>query len=572
MSSTEWVQRVRCAVESSPIGAAADFGEAWLAFARGLQPVVTVFGAYDTGKSSLIRRLLVDSELPVPDWLTISARHETFTTNEVDLGPVRLRDTPGVVPSATSGDARSGAHTGRAMRALGTSDALCVVLTPQLITAEKDIVSEVLALGWQDGVLCVINRFDEAGIDPEDDRAGYADLVKRKSAELRSALGLAGVPVFAVAADPFQTAGSVREPNRSVWDGFRDWDGIAELLDYLSALPARFALLRGGAEARYWRVVANDCLTAAAEQMASQRGALRETEAVTARVLLFTERLDAIIAAAEADLDGAIEEALVSGQRLGAAQHEELVGVVGEALQRWGARHNAALEKVAREFEVEVAVQSARPGADWVREMFGGSEGESVDEASAPKREKYAEGASKAGRLLREGLTKIHERHLGMTLAEAGQEFSKAAQMNATDLKQYFAASGGFKSAEQMEQARKYLNVHAGIGVVGPLALELGGLLYEAHQERAQAEARKKRREELRRAIKAAAEKMGRVMFEGSPALGVLGWRAGADDLRRQIDGTAAAARRSIPGGREAVARLEKVVTELTALLAERTG
>ena len=46
----------------------------WADFASNTQPVVTLFGAYDTGKSSIIRRLLVDSGKPIPEWLTVSAR------------------------------------------------------------------------------------------------------------------------------------------------------------------------------------------------------------------------------------------------------------------------------------------------------------------------------------------------------------------------------------------------------------------------------------------------------------------------------------------------------------------
>ena len=65
----------------------------WQRFAANDRPVVTVYGAYDTGKSSLLRRLIVDAGAQVPEWLTISARHETFEVNEVEAAGCIMRDT-----------------------------------------------------------------------------------------------------------------------------------------------------------------------------------------------------------------------------------------------------------------------------------------------------------------------------------------------------------------------------------------------------------------------------------------------------------------------------------------------
>ena len=69
------------AIPGGQLGLEAD--NQWQQLANISGPVVTVYGAYDTGKSSLLRRLIVDFEVEVPDWLTISARHETFEVNEV---------------------------------------------------------------------------------------------------------------------------------------------------------------------------------------------------------------------------------------------------------------------------------------------------------------------------------------------------------------------------------------------------------------------------------------------------------------------------------------------------------
>src|SRR5437899_2898593 len=65
------------------------------AYAQRTLPVVTLVGAYDSGKSSLIKRILADDGRDVPAWLTISARRETFDVNECEALGCTLRDTPG---------------------------------------------------------------------------------------------------------------------------------------------------------------------------------------------------------------------------------------------------------------------------------------------------------------------------------------------------------------------------------------------------------------------------------------------------------------------------------------------
>src|SRR4051794_32172357 len=82
---------------------------AWDQFAASDRPVVTLFGAYDPGKGAPVRRLLVDAGREVPEWVPISARHETFEVGAIDFRGVSLRDTPGLAPGAD--DARAVANT-----------------------------------------------------------------------------------------------------------------------------------------------------------------------------------------------------------------------------------------------------------------------------------------------------------------------------------------------------------------------------------------------------------------------------------------------------------------------------
>src|SRR4051794_34701376 len=76
----------------------------WNEFASTPMPVVTLYGGYDTGKSALLRRLLIDSGVEVPQWLVIGGVATTFEAQDVEFMGLRFRDTPGIVPGAT--DAR----------------------------------------------------------------------------------------------------------------------------------------------------------------------------------------------------------------------------------------------------------------------------------------------------------------------------------------------------------------------------------------------------------------------------------------------------------------------------------
>ncbi len=79
-----------------PGGVGNDLSFRWEAHARRGDVVVTLFGPYDSGKSSLLKRLLIDDDRPAPDWLTVSGRRETFEPREAEVMGVVIRDTPGI--------------------------------------------------------------------------------------------------------------------------------------------------------------------------------------------------------------------------------------------------------------------------------------------------------------------------------------------------------------------------------------------------------------------------------------------------------------------------------------------
>ena len=114
----------------------------WQRFVASDRPVVTLLAPTTRGRfnpATASGRAVAE----VPEWVTISARHETFEVGTVEFRGLALRDTPGVAPGAE--DARGLANTGHALAAVELTDVLMVVMNPQLPTAERDLVLGVVA-------------------------------------------------------------------------------------------------------------------------------------------------------------------------------------------------------------------------------------------------------------------------------------------------------------------------------------------------------------------------------------------------------------------------------------------
>ncbi|RSM42122.1 hypothetical protein DMB66_55215, partial [Actinoplanes sp. ATCC 53533] len=329
----DWLRRLP---GGSPAGQHADD---WDAFARLDRPVVTLFGSYDTGKSSLLRRLLVDAGSDVPAWLTISARHETFEVNEVEVGGCTIRDTPGFAVGAS--DIRAQNNSRRALAAVGLTDIGVAVLTSQLATAERDMLQELFTQGWPAGTMWfVISRFDEAGADPEGDLEGYRLLSDRKVRELWEVFALDDrAPVFVVSQDPFQTAGPDTDLYPEIWNAFRDWDGMRDLADAVAAVsPAELSAWRHAAGQRYWTAVLAETMTELRTQLQEYTARAGVAANGVARREDWEKELDHLDGAAQAALDSLVEEVV---RRYG--DTAELQVELQRTLDEWFARHEARL-------------------------------------------------------------------------------------------------------------------------------------------------------------------------------------------------------------------------------------
>ncbi len=323
-----------------------DFELQWKQFETEPKPVVTVFGSYDTGKSSLIRRLLVDAGVEVPEWLTISARHETFEVRGVELAGCVIRDTPGLAVGAQ--DVRGEVNTQLAQEAIGLTDIAIVTVTPQLATGERDLVQELIDSGWSTGALWfVISRFDEAGRDPDSDLDGYQELAQRKIAELRESLGLGSdTPVFVVAQDAFQFAGADRGVERDIWDDTRGWDGMADLSSALEHVSgSNLGLLRAATEQRFWSQAVVSVVGELRVQLVQFETAAADARELKARKDQWESALGVLDTAAQAGLKGALQQSIRQVLANPNSSQERIVAAIQSALEDW-------YQKVGREVDL----------------------------------------------------------------------------------------------------------------------------------------------------------------------------------------------------------------------------
>ncbi|OBF38949.1 hypothetical protein A5719_17620 [Mycolicibacterium peregrinum] len=445
-----------------------DADERWQRFAATNEPVVTVYGAYDTGKSSLLRRLVVDSGVEVPEWLTISARHETFEVNEIRAAGCVLRDTPGFVTGAE--DARADMNTQLAAAAVELTDVAIVTVTPQLATAEFSALQTLLKLGWSAGSLWfVISRFDEAGVDPESDPEGYRERAHRKTEELRRALGLEeSVPVFVVSQDFAQMAGSERNPDPQLWDDFRSWDGILELQGALAELGSgNKTSLRAAASQRFWR----QSVTNAIDGLRAEVARYSEHESFADEGLRLRQswvtQLSTLQASADADLRGRISESM--GQAVDDRRDADAIQQsLKTTIDFWYGLQERNIEKLLRNVDETIALERQRPSWQKLDEL---AESIRARSTRAPEVEEPTEVVSPA--------------------------FKQVANAALTALIEYEKLSTLRKPAQVATSAMGVSKRVAAATAVVPLLVEISSVAEQFFRSRVEASERERQRREM---------------------------------------------------------------------------
>ncbi len=515
-----WIERALSVLGSIPGASEAVTQERarWAAF-RDLETLeVVVFGAYDAGKSSLLKRLLVDWDARVPEWLTVSGRRETFEAKRVETKHIGLIDTPGL----GSGNSE---HDDSTLAAMRLADAYLWVLPPQLVTTGKERFLEVLfgEIGIADSTIAVIARIDEAGIDPGDNETGFSELCDRKKEELSSIVIEASSSrqlqsVHCVVADPYQMVGNMRQPDREMYDIGRSWDGVDNLIQALLGLLERRRDLRPLAGIRFVYLLLSDGrdeLGRLADELAlSKEGLDNEVD----RHAIYEQRLDALQRQVRAELHRRIDDALLSvsrsGDETGADSIRNLEKTLAKVIDEWAEGSFADYRRLAGELELEAQERMTGPSMEGFRRLAEEAE-EREAKGKEPKIDpvKIGRKAVAFGPALRKAFEKYAAAELGVSLKVAADRLQKLESSGET-VEAFIKSHGrraAFRGAEHAKKASQFVQWANVLDAVGPLVEQLGGALLEVAGEvmsAKRADERAHQRLELRGRLRAEAEKL----------------------------------------------------------------
>lgn len=358
-------------------------------------PTIAVAGDYSAGKSSFIKRLIVEMDGTVSDSIDI---HGAPATNEVRLYSLEnfnILDTPGFQSGRTD-------HDQSALDGVGGAALVIVLLHVNLLIGDTTQLEGIIkgtdsAVGKWPRILFVINRCDELGVDPHNDVEDYYRRRDRKMDELHAALTSRGLAVdvrhtHGVAADPFSAIGGRLPVSRDDYGLNREWDGIEPLVQSLRSLApvdithanalaavddACSQLLRlasaGQAEVNALQVEIDkfDALLGAFDRClgdANQLKAMTE-QALGEKVSRHTTEAIRKTRLAQIDDVGALEKAALSWLNADLqADVEQFIGTVAADIDAWSSTHASALnrELAAAQFahKVDLSAGEAPPTGD----------------------------------------------------------------------------------------------------------------------------------------------------------------------------------------------------------------
>lgn len=203
------------------------------------RPTVAVLGDFSAGKSSFVKRLLIETGSAGDDHPTVRADPTTAKVHRYTVGSYDLLDTPGF----QSG--RAG-HEQEAIDGARDAAFVIVVLHVNLLLGDTSRLESLangtnVDVGKWPRMLFLINRCDELGVDPDNEVREYFNRRERKEAELRAALQsrnieVPGEHIHGIASDPFSSVGDRWPVTLSDYERNSDWDGMAAVVEVLQAL------------------------------------------------------------------------------------------------------------------------------------------------------------------------------------------------------------------------------------------------------------------------------------------------------------------------------------------------
>ncbi|QKT10941.1 GTPase [Rhodococcus sp. W8901] len=205
------------------------------------KPSIAIMGDYSSGKSSLVKRLLIELNDEVPEDILIRGDAATGATRAYDLGSVRVIDTPGFQSSNTE-------HARRALDVVAGAALVVVVLHVNLLIGDVSLLDSIVNGSSENAAkaertIYLINRADELGVAPDEASSDFLLLKTRKEEELIAALASRGIfvapeQVHTLAGDPYGHVATETDVVRSSFDHHRDWDGVRPLIQMFESLSS----------------------------------------------------------------------------------------------------------------------------------------------------------------------------------------------------------------------------------------------------------------------------------------------------------------------------------------------
>ncbi|MFD7475189.1 GTPase [Streptomyces sp. NPDC059837] len=205
----------------------------------GARPALAVLGDYNSGKSSLIRRIMVDSGRQPHAAFDIRALPATAAANRYQFPRFDLVDTPGLQSGHDE-------HDTAALEAIAEAALVFVVVHINLLVGNNSILEElsrgsemIAAKGGR--MVFLVNRCDELGVDPLTAPEAFLNLQNRKREELHAAFAARSIEVeidriHCLSGDPFGLVGGDATAEPSDFDENRLWDGVTALTSAISGL------------------------------------------------------------------------------------------------------------------------------------------------------------------------------------------------------------------------------------------------------------------------------------------------------------------------------------------------
>lgn len=501
--------------------------EAAIAYQQELQqymqrplPVIVFLGPYNAGKTSTIKRLLVDEGLPVPEWLRISARPQTFECNEVEALGCILRDLPGF-------ESHNSKHTQCARQALIDADGFVLILTPQLVTANQEEIVDILSGTFfgcttnaltAKSLLIIISRLEEGKVDPSECSSEFQEFCREKRAELlqmfrKQGLHSEQMRILVASPDPYGAVSARGDVSRTVYDEFRDWDGIAEVRAALLSFAARKTELRQAAQQRYLGYMLRQehiRLQAALEKQRLTHAAIEQCAEHANTNLI---RLDAFDEQARARLTTDIEHEVRHTSRLEVSDVDRLAANLRERMEliigNWWDRVVAELEKLLKEIDEELISTTTRPAIKRLLLNIQPTLSQVSDPNPTPNNQKWFAVGKKATTLLSEAVHQFAELNLGLSFEKISSELSKMRGAGGFDkYAEIYGRSTILKSAAQAQCAEHFLTIASATDALAPALIELASLADQVSADIRAGKARAEKRERVNNTLRQIAKQL----------------------------------------------------------------